>query len=56
MTILERVALHDLYADLLGDALAPYALDLALSLIALEDSVDPEENKPVSIEAEDEHA
>jgi len=41
--------LHCLYMDLLADALAPYALDLALSLIALEDSLDPEENKPVLI-------
>jgi hypothetical protein len=34
--------LHCCYMDLLNEALAPYALDLALSLIALEDSLDPE--------------
>src|SRR5437868_5208592 len=54
LTVLERTALHDLYTDLLADALAPYALDLALSLIALEDSVDPEEMKPVTVKPEPE--
>ena len=33
--------LHGLYMDLLAEILAPYALDLALSLIALEDSLEP---------------
>lgn len=31
--------LHGIYMDLLEEILAPYALDLALSLIALEDSL-----------------
>ncbi|HEX9220842.1 MAG TPA: hypothetical protein VF858_10200 [Gemmatimonadaceae bacterium] len=34
------------HMDLLAEVLAPYALALALSLIALEDSVDPEEAEP----------
>jgi len=42
-------ALLNVYMDLLGDVLAPYALDLALSLIALEDSLDPQ---PEGVEAE----
>ena len=33
--------LHCMYMDLLADVLAPYALDLALSLIALEDAREP---------------
>ena len=33
--------LHCMYMDLLADTLAPYALDLALSLISLEDSLEP---------------
>ena len=31
--------LHGAYMDLLNEALAPYALDLALSLISLEDEL-----------------
>ena len=35
----ETAAIHAAYMDLLREELAPYALDLALSLIALEDAV-----------------
>jgi hypothetical protein len=35
----QSVAIHGAYMDLLREELAPYALDLALSLIALEDSL-----------------
>jgi len=31
--------IHGVYMDLLEDVLAPYALDLAISLVALEDSL-----------------
>lgn len=40
---------HGLYMDLLEEILAPYALDLALSLIALEDA-----HEPAQPEADDE--
>ncbi len=43
-----------IHMDLLSEVLAPYALNLALSLIALEDSVDPEEMKPVTVKPETE--
>ena len=38
--------LHCLYMDLLSDVLAPYALDLALSLLALEDSLELNDDQP----------
>lgn len=41
LNVTQGIDLLGLYMDLLGELLAPYALDLALSLIALEDSLDP---------------
>ena len=38
--------IHGLYIDLLAEALAPYALDLAISLMALEDAIDQSSPTP----------